>query len=227
MAVSQTRLVVAILVAAACLAGALAAVALLGSRSESSKPASTVPASELFAGIPQHGTVLGKSSAPVTLVEFADVQCPYCALWSRDTLPTAVNDYVRTGRLKLDFNGMAFVGPDSERALRAVLAAGRQDKLWPMLHALYAVQGTENTGWVTDQVIRDSAASAGADVQRLLADMPKVDAELKQAEGRARVNGITATPTFALVQPDGSLLGLELPALDPDTFRATIEQYLA
>src|SRR3954469_18725569 len=93
--------------------------------------------SKLFAaGVPQHGAALGRPSAPVTLVEYADLQCPYCGEWARTTLPVVVSDYVRTGRLRIVFRGLAFVGPDSDRALTAAVAAGRQDRLWDVVDAL-------------------------------------------------------------------------------------------
>src|SRR5512141_2096373 len=98
----------------------------------------------LLDGIPQQGTVLGKPDAPVTLVEYADFQCPYCAQWALGTLPALVRDYVRAGKLRIEFRGLAFLGPDSETALRAALAAGREDGLWNVVELLYANQGAEN-----------------------------------------------------------------------------------
>jgi protein-disulfide isomerase len=90
----------------------------------------------LLQGIPQKGSVLGRSDAPVTLVEFADLQCPYCAEWSLQAFPEIVQDYVRTPRVRLVFGGLSFLGPDSEQALRYALAAGDQGKLWNAVHLL-------------------------------------------------------------------------------------------
>src|SRR4051794_13463613 len=50
----------------------------------------------LFAGIPEQGTALGKSSAPVTLVEYADLRCPVCREFTLGAFPTLVQRYVRT-----------------------------------------------------------------------------------------------------------------------------------
>lgn len=82
----------------------------------------------LFAGIPQQGAVIGSPMARVTLVEYADLQCPYCGKWARETLPVLIKEYVRTGKLRIVFKGLAFLGPDSEKALRAVIVAGRQGR---------------------------------------------------------------------------------------------------
>src|SRR5690349_2453782 len=50
-----------------------------------------------FAGLAQDGIGLGKPSAPVTLVEFADLQCPFCGDYARDVLPAVLDQYVRPG----------------------------------------------------------------------------------------------------------------------------------
>src|SRR5215218_6687076 len=59
---------------------------------------------QLYAGIPQDGIHLGKAGAPATLVEIADLQCPFCANYSRTALPSVVRDYVRTGRIRYELH---------------------------------------------------------------------------------------------------------------------------
>ena len=103
-------------------------------------PAPTGAATALLSGIPQQGAALGRPDAPVTLVEFADLQCPYCAAWADGAFAELVRDYVRPGKVRIVFGGLAFIGPDSETGLRFVLAAGRQGKLWQSVHLL-ASQG--------------------------------------------------------------------------------------
>ena len=95
----------------------------------------------LFKGVPQTLNVVGKKTAPVTMIEFADLQCPYCRDYTKNALPALVTKYVRTGKAKFVFSGMHFLGPDSDKALRAVYAAGLQDHLWEMLDLLYKSQG--------------------------------------------------------------------------------------
>src|SRR5581483_4833538 len=83
---------------------------------------------KLFRGLPQTLNVLGDPKAPVTMVEFGDLQCPFCREYAIKALPAIVDEYVRPGKLKLVFTGLAFIGPDSEAALRATYAAGLQGK---------------------------------------------------------------------------------------------------
>ena len=91
----------------------------------------------MLSGIPQKGIELGSPKAKLTMVEFADPQCPACGDFSRTTLPAIIQDYVRTGKLRIEYQGQSFVdsfvanGPkDSERMLRLAQAAGLQNKLW-------------------------------------------------------------------------------------------------
>ena len=67
----------------------------------------------MFDGIPQDGVALGDPDAPITLVEFADLQCPFCAEWAIEALPVYVEDYVRTGQMRIEFRPLTFIGNDS------------------------------------------------------------------------------------------------------------------
>jgi protein-disulfide isomerase len=160
----------------------------------------------LFSGIEQHGAVLGRPDAPVTLVEYADLQCPYCAAWARDVLPGVVSDYVRTGRVRIVFRGLAFLGPDSELALRTVIAAGTQDKLWNLLDELYGRQGYENSGWVGDE-LAGAAAAVGVDIRALdrKAWGRVTDRAVTRAARAAHAAGVQGTPSFELGRTGGPM----------------------
>ena len=191
--------------------------------------AATTPASPLLDGIPQDGTVLGRPDAPVTLIEYADLQCPYCAQWARSALPLLVRDYVRTGKLRIEFRGLAFIGPDSDTALRAALAAGRQNRLWNVVELLYADQGPENSGWASEQLVDRIASSVpGLDAKRFDADrrLEALDTELAKSQGQAEAAGVRGTPTFELGPTGSAPETLELTSLADDEFAAAIEALL-
>ena len=182
-----------------------------------------------LAGIPQSGTAIGKPDAPVTLVEYADLQCPFCAEWARGTLPFLIHDYVRTGKLRIEFRGLAFIGADSRTALQATLAAGHQDRLWYYVELLYANQGAENSGWVTEDLLSSIAASVpGLDAQQLAADrnLPALGAEMAKATAQAQAAGVTGTPSFELGKTGGPLHSLKVSSLAPPEFRDAIEAEL-
>ncbi len=229
---SRRTLVVGSAALAAVVAAVLVAVFALSSGGSSPPPATVTGVQgveRLLQGIPQHGTTLGSPSAPVTLFEFADLQCPYCGIWARDALPTIVARYVRSGKVRLVFEGMSFVGPDSVTALRTALAAGRQDRFWNVLELLYENQGSENTGWVTDSLLRGiGAAVPGLDGGRMLGDQGSVavDGMLAQAAAVARSAGVNSTPTFAVRKTGGQMQLVHPASLAPSALEPALDAAL-
>jgi protein-disulfide isomerase len=159
---------------------------------------------QLLGGIPQSGPTLGKPDAPVTVTEFADLQCPFCRDYTLKQLPSIVAKYVKTGKVKMVFKNYAFIGPDSLTAARAAEAAGKQNKLWNFIDVFYNNQGTENTDYVTDAFLTKIADGAGVDAKRMLTDRqdPKIDTSIAKAQQDAQQAGVNSTPTF-LVQKAG------------------------
>ena len=178
-------------------------------------------AQALFSGIPQSGNVLGDPGAPGTMVEFADLQCPFCAQYTNDVLPDVVRRYVRPGNVRLELVAITLIGPDSERGARAAVAAGLQDKMWQFADVFYRNQGVENSGYVDDGFIRDVAAQVpGLDADRVLADMDSaaVDRRLARYERRAQQLGVAATPTFYVARRDGAPRKLDIQSLEIGSF---------
>lgn len=231
--VNRRRLVIGSL-AAACLAGAalIAALELTtgnGSKASGAKPVGGSRVTAMLAGIPQQGAMLGSSTAPVTMIEFADPQCPYCAAWARSALPTIVRRYVRTGKVRILFNGMTFVGADSMTALRTALAAGQQNRFWNVIELFFENQGTENTGWVTDSLVRAIGDSVpGLDATQMLSDRGSaaVDRALSQAESLAQEAGVNSTPTFAVGKTGGTLKIVSVSSLAPSALTPSLDAAL-
>jgi protein-disulfide isomerase len=191
------------------------------------QPAPT-PAAELrkelagrFAGIPQRGDTLGNPDAPVTMVEFADLQCPFCAQYDRDVLPTIIERYVRAGTVKLVFRPLRFLGPDSVTAASAAGAAAEQGKLWQFADAFYRRQAAENSGYVTNTFLRAIAdAVPRLDAASLLVGD---DALARRAEREAELNGIDSTPAFLAGPSGGPLARLEVSSLEPGAFTPQLD----
>jgi protein-disulfide isomerase len=196
---------------AAVLAAVLAAglVACGGNDTASSSDVSLPGATELT-GIAQDGVALGDPGAPRTLAVYADLQCPYCREWDEGELPGIVQKHVRGGDVRLEFRGLAFIGPESELGLRAALAAGMQNHLWSLVNVLYANQGAENAGWLTEDSLRGFAGSIpGLDLDQLFSDMQsrEVALQMERARASAAEAGVNATPSFQ-VGPTGGTLTL-------------------
>ncbi len=245
---NRKALFAGVAVVAVCIAVALVLVSVLGSggkKKASRDGTTTAPTTEttggvtkvpgaaataaLFAGIPQRLNELGNAKAGVTMIEFADLQCPFCRAYAVDALPTIVQKYVRTGKVKLIFSGMHFVGPDSEKALRAVLAAGLQGKLWNALDLIYRSQGQENSGWVTDSLLRSVGASIpGLDGAKMVADTSsaKVDNGITAGDQEATKAGVNSTPTFFAGPTGGTLQHMSVTALTPAAFAPTLDALL-
>jgi protein-disulfide isomerase len=180
----------------------------------------------LFRGVPQQLNQLGNPKAKVTMIEFSDPQCPYCRQYELDTLPTLVKEYVRTGKVKLVYFGIPIVGQNSEAGVRAVYAAGLQNKLWNFSHLLYKNQGAENSGWITDDLLRRIGDSIpGLDTQKMLADRQssEVDAALAASAQQATNGRVDRTPTFFAGRSGGTLQQIPLTALSADAFRPTLD----
>jgi protein-disulfide isomerase len=150
-------------------------------------------------------------------------------MFSKQVLPTVVTNYVRTGNVRLVLRLLTFIGDDSVTAARAVVAAGFQDKAWPFLDTLYANQGAENSGYVTDDYLRQIGQQVkGLDVAKLLADRsdPRVDEILAADARRAARFKVKATPSFVIGV--GGKSPHEIPSnLDPGPFTQTLDAALA
>ena len=136
-----------------------------GSGSSSGGDASNVvektQVNELLAGIPQNKTVLGKTTAPVTLYEYGDLQCPICKEYSEEFLPKIIENQVKKGEVKIVYRDFIIISEQSIPAGEAALAAGEQGKGWTFIELFYRNQGEERSGYVTDEFLESIAKGAG------------------------------------------------------------------
>ena len=183
----------------------------------------------LFAGVPQSGITLGRPSAPIHLVEFADLQCPYCDEYAVQTLPTLVTDYVRTGKVQMRFENLSFIGPGSVAAGRVAAAASRQNKLWNFIDLMYLNQGEENSGYVTPAYLQRLLEAVPAlNVGQALdaSRSPVAGAALTNASRVAAADGISATPSFLIGRAGGPLQQFQPSSLTPAPFESELNGLL-
>ena len=176
-------------------------------------------------GIPQNGAILGDPSAELTLIQYEDLQCPICKQYTEGGFEGIVAEYVRSGDVKIRFVGLAFIGPDSEKALRYVLAAGEQGKLWQMNDTLYRRQGDENAGWVTDGLLENVAAELELDFAKLrtAASSASVTQTLDSMSAEATRREIPGTPWFYVQVGDGDPYEVRPTSLDFGAFEAILD----
>jgi protein-disulfide isomerase len=182
----------------------------------------------LFRGVPENGIVLGDAHAPLTVTEFADLQCPFCRDYTLAVLPALVRRYVGTGKVRMVFRNLSFIGPDSVRAARMAAAAGVQDRLWEFTDLVYRNQGAENSGYVTDAYLRTVAEGAGVNAGAAFeaASGAAVGGQLDAAARAARRFQVDSTPSFVLTRAGGQPRRLSPSALSVDQFARPIEAAL-
>lgn len=189
-----------------------------------------IEANARFAPLPQKGIEIGNPKAPLTLVEFVDLQCPFCQQYTLNVLPTLIASYVRTGKLKMEFRNVAFISEDSIRAAQMAAAAGLQNKLWQFIEIFYVNQGEEKSGYVTDEFLRKIGhAVKGLDVEKAMANrgVAAVTKQLSDAQTQWRSNGFAGTPSFLIGRTGGTLRPLSVQTLQLNEFTSQIDKLLA
>jgi protein-disulfide isomerase len=198
---------------------------------EASKTAGEVTA--LVGGIPQSGNVLGSANAPVTLQYFGDLECPVCKEFTLGALPSLIQNYVRGGKLKIEYRALETATREPEvfkTQQVAALAAGKQSKMWDFLELFYREQGEEGSGYVTESYLKDLASQvpglnlAAWSTARNDPTFQNTITSDTQAANNAGFNG---TPSFLIGKTGGAMQKLEYASLtDPSSFNAAIEQSL-
>ncbi len=184
-------------------------------------------------GIPQSGNVLGSAKAPVTLVYFGDLECPICKDFTLGALPTLIQKYVRTNKLRIEYRNLetATREPETFKTQQsAALAAGKQNKGWYYIELFYNQQGEENTEYVTEKYLQTLAQQVpGMNLATWTADRQNAQfTNTITSDAQAANNaGFTGTPSFQIGKTGGSLSKLEYSSLtDPSSFESAIEKLL-
>jgi protein-disulfide isomerase len=187
----------------------------------------------LLSGIPQNGNALGSPKAPVTLVYYGDLECPICKEFTLGALPTLIQKYVRTGKLRVEYRNLETATRERETFNTqqvAALAAGKQNKAWYYIELFYHQQGQEDTEYVTEQYLQTLAKQVPglnlADWTAARNDATFTNTITSDAQA-ANNAGFTGTPSFQIGKTGGPVQKLEYQSLsDPSSFESAINKLL-
>jgi protein-disulfide isomerase len=164
----------------------------------------------LLVDIPQRANALGSVTAPVTLLYFGDLQCPFCRDFTLEVLPSLIKRWVRAGDLRIEYHALETATREPEVFVAqqvAALAAGKQDRAWHFIETFYREQGEEGSGYVTDRFLQ-GIASEVPDLNLSQWNRERTDPQLADeitADARAAENaGINGTPSFLIGRSAGA-----------------------
>lgn len=151
--------------------------------------------------------VTGEKTAKLTLVEFSDYQCPFCARFLRQTFPEINDEYIKTGKLRYIFRDFPLeaIHPEAFKAAEAAHCSSDQGKYWEMHDLLFANQKALGV----DDIIKHA--------QTLALDLPlfekcldggKHSTLVRQDLAEGSKAGVRGTPMFflGLTEPDGKTM---------------------
>lgn len=166
---------------------------------------------------PGVSSILGDKNAPVTITEFSDFQCPFCARFY-----TAIKDVLGAypGKVRVVIKNFPLpFHPNARPAAKLAMAANEQGKFQGMMEALL-----NNGGDVTDDSIKKYAKDLGLDYNKLITDYKSKDAQWeKQIQDDIQLAtsaDVRGTPTFYLN-------GKKTNSRDLASFKAEIDPLLA
>lgn len=146
---------------------------------------------------------VGKANAPLTMAYWSDYQCPFCKQFETTVLPTLMQKYVDTGKLKIVFKDFAFLGPDSTTAALYKHAVWDlyPDKFFAWNEAMYKAQDQEHGGFGDEaSILKLIATIPGLNASKLKAQVAAKKTEYESAITASQAEGgrfgIGGTPGF-------------------------------
>ncbi len=150
--------------------------------------------------IPKVRHFIGDPNAPVTIIEFADFQCPYCGRFFTQTKPQIDEQYMQSGEVRFGYFNFAFLGDESTWAAESAECAADQDKFWEYHDKLYRSQSGENQGAFNKDNLKKFAEELGLDTQTFneCLDSGKYMSLIQTDTSPSSALGVQSTPTFLI-----------------------------
>ncbi len=140
---------------------------------------------------------LGNKDAKVTVVEYADYQCPFCEKFYTSVMSELKTKYIDTNKIKFVFQDFAFLGADSATAAEATHCAADQGKFWQYHDYLFKNQGQENGGWAAASHQKEFAKTLGLNTGQFnqCMDSHKYSQEVQDETNAGKSYGVSGTPS--------------------------------
>lgn len=145
--------------------------------------------------------IQGSPNAPLWVIEVSDFQCPYCKQWHDQTYNAFIDQFVKTGKVRLAYvNFPLAIHSHAWPAAEAAMCAGAQNKFWAMHDSLFASQGRWESVADPTPVFDSLARATGIDTTkwRDCVNSGKMKALIKADHDRAEQAGASATPSFMI-----------------------------
>lgn len=145
-------------------------------------------------------TAVGDIDAPVVMVTYSDLQCPFCAKWTDGTLPELMEKYVDAGALRIEWRDLDLFGDTSKTAAHAAQAAAMQDRYTDFQARMATGGKIAKESAYTDDSLRDIAQELGMDPERFLTDMDSTEAKdaVQRNIDEAMSIAVMSTPSFLI-----------------------------
>src|SRR5882672_967364 len=153
--------------------------------------------------------IMGSSSAPVTIVEFTDLQCPFCNRFATQTFEQLKKTYIDTGQVRFITRDLPLgMHQHAMRAARASRCAGEQGKFWEMRTTL-----VRNATTLSPELMTATAQTLKLDMAafEVCLESTRFDALIQKDMADAQSIGVTRTPSFVIGKTTpNSLTGVRL-----------------
>ena len=233
--INKKALMVGIALAFIMVGGAVTAVLMNSPSTALNKDNNNEVIQRIVAPISENVPVLAADggSSNITMVEFGDYQCQYCARFHNETKNQIMNNFVDTGQIRFVFKDFVINDLPSDRAstlaAEASYCAADQGKYWQYHDELYDNSRGENTGWVTENSLKQFATRIG--IQNLTEfsgclenhthrDLVEANTQL------ANVIGLRSTPSFVIISNETVPIAIEGAQPFP-VFKQAIDDVLA
>ncbi len=153
-------------------------------------------------GLEEGGHVKGSDSAPVTIVEFSDLECPFCGRWYSDSYKQLKSEYIDTGKVRLVYKHFPLsFHPQAKPAALAVECAAEQNKFWELHDKIF-----ENQTQLSDASLKQWAKDLGMNETQFNSclDAKKYESKVDQEFSQGSAAGVGGTPSFFIGKTNGA-----------------------